>query len=382
MTAIVERFLRWARTAPVAERAGAADALSRAYLISPLTAQEREDVEAAMTVLLDDTAPEVRQVLARTLGPSGNAPHHIILALARDKPAIAAIVAELSPLILDSELVDLLAARDEDIQIAIARRPFLSRSLSAALAEIGSVAACQALILNTGARIPRFSLDRVIERHGEHPELRLTLLERPDLPVEARQELLTRLSASLKAFVVGNEWLSPERAESVTRDARECATIALAFEAPAEAMPALIQRLIEARELTPAFLIRAAVSGQTMLFEAALAALTGVPQPRVRVLVASGRSGSLQALLQKAGLPETTFPAFAAAIDVLRGDDLDTGASGEYRRATYLIDAIVTRYQRRPDREMDQILALLRRFASEAKRAAARGYASQLRDAA
>jgi uncharacterized protein (DUF2336 family) len=320
-------------------------------------------------------------MLARTLGPSGEAPPHIILALAADRPFIAAIVAEQSPLLLDSELVDMLA-QDPGIQTAIARRPFLSRSVSAAIAEIGSVEACRDLVSNSGARIPRFSLDRIIERHGDHPELRLTLLERQDLPIEARQELLGRLAASLRSFVVDNAWLTPERASLVTRDARECATIAFAFEAAAEDIPALIQRLIVARELTPAFLIRAAVSGQTLLFEAALAALTGLPAPRVRALISGGQSGGLRALLQQAGLPEKTFPAFAETVEILRNEDIHPGASNDYRRATYLIDAIVTRYQQRPDREMDQILALLRRFAGEAKRAAARGFANQLLQAA
>ena len=382
MTAIVERFLRWARTAPVAQRVKAADALSRAYLVSPLDPRERDDVEASLTVLLDDTAIEVRDMLARTLGPSGNAPHHIILALAGDRPEVAAIVAEQSPLILDTELVDMLARQDAAIQMAIARRPFLSRGVSAALAEIGSARACQEMILNQGARIPRFSLDRLIERFGDDPELRVTLLERDDLPVEARQELLARLAGSLRGFVVDNRWLTPERASAVTRDAREGATIALASELPAAEMPALIQRLIVAGELTPAFLIRAAVSGQTLLFEAALAALTGLPQARVRALIGSGQGGGLQALLKKAGLPEATFPAFAATVEILQGSDLDHGPSNDYRRATFLIDAIVTRYQQRRDCETDQILALLRRFAAEAKRAAARGFANNLLEAA
>lgn len=382
MTAIVERFLRWARTAPVAQRVKAADALSRAYLGSPLGPQERGDVEASLTVLLDDPAPEVRHTLARTLGPSGDAPHHVILALAGDRRDIAAIVAEQSPLLLDSELVDMLAGQDAGIQSAIARRPFLSRSVSAALAEIGSVEACGALVVNPGARIPRFSLDRMIERFGDNPELRRILLERDDLPAEARQELLAKLAASLRSFVVENAWLSPERAALVTRDARECATIAFASDVAAQEMPALIQRLIEAGELTPAFLIRTAVSGQIPLLESALAALTGLPQARVRALIASGQGGGLHALLEKAGLPEKTFPAFSAILEILQRENFEPGPSDDYRRATYLIDAIIARYAKRPDREMDQILALLRRFAGEARRAAARSFANNLLEAA
>jgi hypothetical protein len=90
----------------------------------------------------------------------------------------------------------------------------------------------------------------------------------------------------------------------------------------------------------------------------------------------------LGALLEKAALPPRTFPAFVAAVDVIRSNPGPAGEAGDYRRATHLIDAIVAKYGNRADRELDQILALLRRFATEAKRNAARDYAEQVRAAA
>jgi hypothetical protein len=85
--------------------------------------------------------------------------------------------------------------------------------------------------------------------------------------------------------------------------------------------------------------------------------------------------------LQQARLPARTFPAFTAAIEVIRTAEFGA-AESDYRRATQLIDAIVERYRQRPDRELDQMLMLLRRFAREAKRAAARGRAQELLKAA
>ena len=382
MTVLVERFLLWARTAPIVGRSEAAAALARAYLHSPLDPDQRDEVEAAMTVLLDDCAAEVRLALAEELGHSDGAPHHIILSLAADRSPIAAIVIKGSPLLLDSELIDLIATRDEPIQLAAARRPYVSRALSAALSEVGSAEACLALLENGGARVPRFSLDRIVERHGGRPELRASLLQREDLPLDIRQRLLVRLTESLRDMVVDHAWLSPEKADAVTRDARERATIAAAFEAPADSMPGLVARLLDTGELTPAFLIRAAASGQTLLFETALAALADVPQPRVSALIASGRTSSLVALLEQSGLAPETFPALTAAAEVLRSMVPDRDPTSDYRRATHIIDAIVSRYQQRPDRELDKILQLLRRFTTEAKRAAARGYAQQILEAA
>jgi uncharacterized protein (DUF2336 family) len=379
---IVERFLQWIGTAPVARRAEAAHALARAYLYSPLEEEERAGLEAAMTVLLDDPAVSIRLALADALAASERAPHHIILALAGDQPQIAEIVAERSPLLLDSELVDMVAGGSPGLQAAIARRPFVSRAVAAALAEVAPSESCLALLANGGAHLARFSLDRIVERHGDEPELRAALLARDDLPVEVRQVLVGRLSQALVKLVTERNWLPPERAKQALREAVERTTIAMAAEAPPEAVAALVEQLIAAEELTPALLMRAVASGQALFFELALSALAEVPRARVAALVASGRAANLRALLARAGLPPRTFPAFAAAIEVIRSFEHDEGPSSDYRRATALIDAIVGRYQTAPDRELDQILALLRRFAAEARRAAARSYAAQVMKAA
>jgi uncharacterized protein (DUF2336 family) len=382
MSSIVERFLSWAGRAPAHRRQKAAHMLARAFLISPLEPDERDQIETAMTVLLDDPALDVRLTLAKALAASDAAPHHIILSLAADKTPVAAAVIEQSPVILDSELVDLIATREEVIQVAVARRPFLSRAVSAALAEVGSTEACLALVKNPGARLLRFSLDRIVERHGDHPGLRLALLEQEDLPVEVRHSLVGKHAEAVGRLITGRAWLDPDRAQALLKDSRELATIVVSFDAPAASMPALVQQLIAAKELTPAFLVRAVAAGQARLFEAGLAALSHVPAERVRSLVASGRNGNLRALLRAAGLPAWTHPVFAAAIDVIRKGDSLAGATNDYRRATHLIDTIVKHYERRPDRELDHILALLRRFATEAKRSAARQYAEQIREAA
>lgn len=379
---IVERFLEWIGTAPVARRAEGCHVLARSYLFSVLSADERDGLEAAMTVLLDDSAVAVRFALAHALGDSDKAPHHIILALSEDQPHVAALVAERSPLLLDTELVDLLATREEVIQIAIARRPVVSWAVAAAVSEVGTAEACLELLCNSGARMPRFSLDRMVDRHGDDPELRETLLLRNDLPLDVRQILVGNLTSRLETMLCERNWLSAERAEKVLREARDKATVVMAFEAPAAQIPALIRRLIADEDLTPALLVRAVAGGQTLFFIHALAQLSGVPATRVEALVVSGRAANLKALLEKAKLPAATFPAFAAAIDVIRQFDGSEDAGSDYRRATHLIDAIIQRFQANPDRNIEQILGLLRRFATEAKRDAARIYVKQVLAAA
>jgi len=107
---IVRDFLQWLATAPSNERAEAAGALARAYLCSDLAADELAPAEGLMLKLLDDPSPLVRRSLADALALSPAAPAPVIIALASDQPQIAAPIYALSPLLIDADLVDGVAA--------------------------------------------------------------------------------------------------------------------------------------------------------------------------------------------------------------------------------------------------------------------------------
>ena len=160
---IVRHFLQWVRTAQAADRAEATRALARAYLFSDLNHDDRIAAEGAMIMLLDDCSPLVRRALAETLCASPDAPHAVIHALINDQPDIAALALQHSPLLIDSDLVDIVGAGDADAQAAIANRADLPRSVAAAIAEVGSAEACLIMIENRDAEIAPFSLDRIVD---------------------------------------------------------------------------------------------------------------------------------------------------------------------------------------------------------------------------
>ena len=154
---IVRQFISWIRTAPAGERAEATRALARAWLISDLTEEDRTAAEGALLMLLDDPSPLVRQAMAEVFARSVEAPAAIVQALSLDQPSIALPVLEHSPLLIDADLVDIVATGASDIQCAIARRINLPPSVSAAIAEVGSAAAALELIENAHAELAPFS---------------------------------------------------------------------------------------------------------------------------------------------------------------------------------------------------------------------------------
>src|SRR5205823_12444568 len=130
-------------------------------------------------------------------------------------PDVASIVLERSPVLVDAELVDMVATGTSAHQAAIARRPALPRSVAAAIAEVGTAKPCLMLLKNSSANIAAFSLNRIAERMGHLAAIREVLFARADLPASTRQALLVQLSDVLGEFVAQRSWLEQARAQRI-----------------------------------------------------------------------------------------------------------------------------------------------------------------------
>ncbi len=375
---IVNTFLRWVQTAPAADRAEATTQLARAYLISDVSPHDLAAIEAAMVVMLDDRSPLVREALANVLARSSEAPHHVILALAADQPDVAEPVLRDSPVLTDADLIELIGTGDAERQAAIAARERLSPGIAAAIAEVGTASACLVLVENGAAPLTRSVFERLVQRFGHLSVLREALLARPDLPPEARLGLVQSLADTLGRFVAAKAWLGEERVERVVRDAAERAAVTLAFDLGGAAMPDLVTRLKRQGKLTPALLLRAVLTGQIDLFEAALADLSGLPIAKVRAVVADPGSPGFRAVFGRAGLPEGAFASFRAALLAGRETGFALEADGEIRLRRAMVDEALRVQEQLAGDDVDQILTLLRRLASEAAREEARAYTREL----
>jgi uncharacterized protein (DUF2336 family) len=375
---IVRHFLQWVRTAPAGERAEATCALARAFLYSDLSPDDRGAAEGAMLMLLDDPSPLVRRALADALAASPDAPPAIVFALAADQPSIAAPVLALSPLFIDADLVDAVALGTPEVQAAIASRAALPRSVAAAIAEVGTAEACLTLVESRDADIAPLSIDRIVERFGHLAAIRESLLARDDLPVATRQTLVAKLSAMLAGFVAGREWLDADHANRVAREACEKATVAIAADTSTSEVRPLIRHLRSTAQLTPGLILRALLSGNVVLFEEALAELAEMPVARVSGLVHDRGNASLLALFDKAGLPPSTHPAFKEAIEAMREGGLASEPGGASRLKRRMIERVLTGCEEQDLGDLEPLLTLLRRFATEAAREEARLFCDEM----
>ncbi|WP_420131796.1 DUF2336 domain-containing protein [Rhodopseudomonas sp.] len=373
---IVRQFISWIRHAPAGERAEATRALARAWLISDLTPDDRAAAEGALLMMLDDVSPLVRQAMAQVFSRSVRAPAAIVRALAADQASVALPVLEFSPLLLDADLVDLVATGDDAVQCAVARRVRLPAAVCAAIAEVGSAAAALELIENPHAELAPFSWDRIVERHGHLAAIRESMLVLEDLPAATRLALVAKLSDTLQQFVVARGWLSADRAARTTAEALDRSTVTVAARSRGDDMRALMQHLRATGQLTAGLILRALLSGNLELFEHALAELSGLPQARVGALL-HARGASINALLARAGLPETTFAAFRAALDALHEIGFVDSEGGAVRLRRLMVERVLTRCETSEDAAAP-LLILLRRFATESAREDANAFCDDL----
>src|SRR4051812_15152031 len=374
---IVRQFISWVRSAPAGERAEATRSLARALLFSDMLQDDRMAAEGALLMQLDDASPLVRQAMAEVFCHSADAPPAIVQALSADQPSVALPILEHSPLLIDADLIDIVATGDSEMQCAIARRVTLPAAVCAAIAEVGSPAAALELIENPYAELAPFSWDRIVERHGHLAAIRESMLALGDLPGPTRLALVAKLTDTLTQFVVARQWLSADRASRLASEAMDRSTVNIAARSRGDEMRALVQHLRSAGQLTVGLILRALLSGNLELFDYALVELSGLPQSRVSALVYDGSGPSMNALLARAGLPESTFPAFRAALEARNQIGFVGTVGGATRLRRRMVERVLTICET-DAASSEPLLILLRRFATESAREEARVFCDEL----
>lgn len=278
-----------------------------------ITPHERAAAAMAMTYLLDDPSPRVRLALAEVLADTPKAPRTVVMSLAEDQPEIASTIILRSPALTDADLVDLVGRGSTMTRALVASRINLSRAVSAAIAEVGEWAEVLTLLENPGAEISRITLKRLAERHGADGDIRSLLLHRDELPADARHLLMLRVSEALAGFDLVRVSIGDERAQRVTREARDAGTVSLAGSTAVAELPALVEHLRIDGRLTPAFLMHALCSGKVDFIAAALVNLSGLDDRRVRSILSTGRMHALRALYEATGLPRDVSAVFVEA---------------------------------------------------------------------
>src|SRR5207237_3202355 len=103
-------------------------------------------------------------------------------------------------------------------------------------------------------------------------------------------------------------------------------------------------------QLTAGLVLRSLLSGNRDFFEQALAELTGLPASRVSALLHDRRGAGFKAVYERAGLPDSVYPAFRAAIEVIHETGLQAEPGGHARLRRRPVERALPRCARRAPR--------------------------------
>jgi hypothetical protein len=112
---------------------------------------------ARLRRLAEDSAPQVRHAVADTLTDLPDAPHDLVLALARDpEPGVSEPLIRLSRVLTEPDLIELVRRPPvAEARQSVARRLNLTERVARAILQTGDTAAMAALRRNPTARLPR-----------------------------------------------------------------------------------------------------------------------------------------------------------------------------------------------------------------------------------
>ena len=338
--------------------------------------EERQTAAAVMTVALDDASPKVRLALAEGLAACEHAPHHVVVALARDHPAIATTIMA-SPLLNDGEVIRFLQAGDEACALAVANRPALSPELARAVIEHGGADAVQKVLDHPSLQLGPDALERIAYRFGEAAAIRARLLAGEGLSASTAAHLRSMHVEALATFAANRNWISQRRARDLRIRADETNLVADASGLDAPALDALVAEAITSGRLTSAALLRAAIMGQCAFVERALAHLADAAPGRVAAMLGARRAGPLRALFLRAGVGRDNAELIVAAHTIWRAEARHAFADAQTERTRVLRRVVRTLATEVAARRSPSIVRLLADLELEIERHAAMNHEEQ-----
>ncbi|MBC7768409.1 MAG: DUF2336 domain-containing protein [Phycisphaerales bacterium] len=354
------------------DRAHAAHKICRCIEDAELSAEERAHAVGIIAIMAQDAAVLVRRALAVALKNSPKLPRDIANQLARDIDTIALPVIMNSPVLTDSDLVEIVRACPPAKQIAVASREKLSITVTGALSTFAAPEAVERALANDNAAFDAGGLTSALERFPELSSITAAMVRRNELPVSVTEKLVAVVTGELFDRLVNNHELPPQIAIDLAMGARERATIDIVEQASRQSdLPRFVQQLNLNGRLTPSLLMRGLCLGHMEFVEHAMAELGGISHQRMWMLMHDSGPLGLKAAFDRAGLPPRLYPSFRAAVEVYHSVEREGVARDSITFRKRMLERTLTLFQSVPKDDLDYLLDKLDASGPQAERVAA-----------
>lgn len=354
------------------ERALAAHKLCRTIDRAELDDEQRALAAEILRVMAADAAELVRRAMAVTLRNSPTLPADVANRLARDVESISLPIISFSPVFSDADLAEIVRLGGPVRQMAVAKRPRLSRKVAALLVEQGGEEVVATLCANDNARMSEGALQRALERFAKSEKVLTAVAYRSSLPLSVTERLIDMVGDQLRDHILATHPLSAERTLELILDTKERATIDLVDQAGRSVdAKAFAAHLNSVGRLSPSLLLRALAHGHMTFFEWGVAELAGVPHHRTWLMIHDAGELGLKAICERAGLPPRLQPAFRAGVDAFHALEYDGRPGDRERFQEHMIQRFLTAAPSVSREDADYLLDRADQLGERAKTAAA-----------
>ncbi len=192
---------------------------------------------------------------------------------------------------------------------AVAARAHIGEPVTELLARSEAEPVLVALVRNATARISTHAFETLVEKSRRLESLHEPLSHRPDLPPVLATRMCEWVADALKAYIVANYPIAPERLSTAMTQAETVVKSepAAPRTPPAESAQKLIDKLAASGQLKAGFLLRVLHQGQSDLFDLALAKMVDLPLAELRAKFYGGGPRAVALTCRGVGIDRCVF---------------------------------------------------------------------------
>ncbi len=352
------------------ERAFAARKICRRLDAAVLSDEDRAHAQEILRVMAHDAAEMVREALSVTLKSSPLVPHDVAVRLAEDVERICMPILGASPVFTDADLVEIVRIGGPLRQVAVAKRPQVSKAVTQAIVEHGEEAAVEAACANDNAQFADETLDAAVNRFERSEQVLAAMAYRNALPLSVTEKLVGLVGEQVRDHLLNRHEISAELALEIAMGAQERATVDLVDQAGRTSdVKAFVGHLRQHDRLTASLLLRALAQGHMTFLEWGLAELASVPHHRTWLMIHDAGPLGLKAIYDRAGMPARLYGAFRAGVDTYHSMEFDGGARDRERFQERMLQRFLTQVDIASREDSDYLLDKMDRLSADARAA-------------
>lgn len=289
---------------------------------SPSTAAHSQ-YDAVLSRLAADTAQDAREELAARFADSAEAPHGLVMQLARDVIEVAAPILQKSHVLTEDDLLAIAEESSGSHLKAITQRETVPESVSDTIVRRGDDDVVVSLVQNGGAKISRQAFENITERAEQNPDLHAPLVNRREMPTDLLNDMMAVVESRLRDRILERfDGIDPDELQKAIEASHARLEARLSGDKDVDDARRYINGMKLRRQLDGALLVKLLREGHMLRCAAGLSVLADVDLVTAKQALESPSIDPLCLVCRAGGLERSLFVTLAVLRNAGKGDAL------------------------------------------------------------